>query len=263
MAKYDAFGREIGEDTLSGLGGGSVVEPVPQPDEPRAEPTELPASEPVVSADPVQTVAAPPDPTIRQPGQMWPKRRSRPTGRMWRLAAVLVVIGFGIQLAVESGIDGVGDEDEVVTPLAPVGVDDGNKAATLLSPQRFGAAMDKLRSTDRGRLFNLRLAKDRIDAQLVTGDGRIRITQISPALELRTLATVGGGSGVPTFSLEDVHARAPQRLIRAGARRLDQPRRNVNYLVLTRFGTDLQWAVYFKNGRYAVADAQGRIKRVY
>ena len=31
MPKYDAFGREIGEDTLAGLGGGSEVKPVPKP----------------------------------------------------------------------------------------------------------------------------------------------------------------------------------------------------------------------------------------
>lgn len=33
MAKHDAFGREIGEDTLAGLGGGSEVKPAPEPAE--------------------------------------------------------------------------------------------------------------------------------------------------------------------------------------------------------------------------------------
>ena len=122
--------------------------------------------------------------------------------------------------------------------------------------------MDKLRASGDGRLFTVRLAADRIDAQVVNDEGRMRIAQISPSLDVRTIATVGGGSSVRTFSFEDVRAAAPQRLIRAAARKLDQPRRNVNYLVLTNFGTDLQWAVYFKNGRYAIADAQGRIKRV-
>jgi hypothetical protein len=33
VAKHDAFGREIGEDTLAGLGGGSEVKPAPEPAE--------------------------------------------------------------------------------------------------------------------------------------------------------------------------------------------------------------------------------------
>ena len=261
MAKYDAFGREIGEDTLAGLGGGSVVEPVPQEPQSRPESIERPESEPVPAT--VRVPAPPPDPTVRQPHELWPKRRARPKRGLVLVTAVLVLMGVAIQAAVETGIDGVGDSNEVVTPLQPALIDQGDAEGSLLAPQRFGAAMDKLRSSGAGRLFNLRLASDRIDAQLVTGDGRIKITQVSPALKVRTLATVGGGSAVPSFSFEDVHPRAPQRLIRAAARKLDQPRKNVNYLVLTRFGTDLQWAVYFQNGRYALADAQGRIRRVY
>ena len=33
VAKHDAFGREIGEDTLAGLGGGSKVKATPEPAE--------------------------------------------------------------------------------------------------------------------------------------------------------------------------------------------------------------------------------------
>jgi hypothetical protein len=261
VAKYDAFGREIGEDTLSGLGGRSVAEPVPDAGASRQEPAE-------VTAAPPETAPPPPAPPSRPPGQpLWPRRRPRPTRRMWRLAGVLVLIGFGIQAGVESGIDGAGERDTVVTPLQPVplGEEPSDPAASrsLLTTRRFGAAMDKLRASGRGRLFTLRLAGDRIDAQVETADGKIRVVQVLPSLEVRTLTTVAGGFGVSTFSFEAVRAAAPQRLIRAAARRLEQPATRVNYLSLTPIGEELQWAVYFRNGRHAVGDAHGRIERVF
>jgi hypothetical protein len=243
VAKYDAFGREIGEDTLSGLGGGSVVE--------------QPSSDIETTAPPEEAVAAPP----ARPTPPRPARRPR-RGR--RLIILLVLVGLGVQAAVRSDVDLGGDDRPAVTPLKPfVVADEPAKGASLLTAKRFGAAMEKLRASGPGRLFTLRLAADRIDVQVDTPDGKIRVVQVSDALDVRTLTTVKGGFGLDTFGFDAVRPGAPPRLIRAAARRLGQPRRNVDYLVVTPFGDELRWAVYFKNGRYAIGDDRGRLERVY
>jgi hypothetical protein len=247
VAKYDAFGREIGEDTLSGLGGGSVVEQPASDIE-----TSTLADDPAVAAPPPQPAAA------------RPPRSARRTRRSWRLAVFFVILGLGIQGAVRSGVDLDGDDTTAVAPAKPFVVgEEPAEGASLLTAKRFGAAMDKLRASGPGRLFTLRLAADRIDVQVDTPDGKIRVVQVSRALEVRTLTTVQGGFGVDTFSFDAVRPGAPARLIRAAARRLHQPRSNVDYLVVTPFDDEISWAVYFKNGRYALGDARGRLQRVY
>jgi hypothetical protein len=69
VPKYDAFGREIGEDTLEGLGGAPdatrrPAPPRPEPATPREavpEPSGLPPHEPATPREAVPEPAAPRD----------------------------------------------------------------------------------------------------------------------------------------------------------------------------------------------------------
>ena len=250
MAKYDAFGREIGEDTLSGLGGGSPVE-VHEPAAARVEPT---------------------------PG---PKPKPAPRRRRGRPGVTFVVLLVMIGAAIEGFATG-GDGDEgAVDPgsLAPAVVDSGAGAGegagegvtpnaegvtppSLIGAQQFGGALAALRSSELGRLTHLRVARDRIDAQMLTRNRKINVVQVSPSLEVRRLATTDA-VGLDSFGFGVVRPRAPSRLAREASRKLGVPRSEVDYLLFSRFGGDLQWAAYFRDGRHAVGNVDGRLRRVF
>jgi hypothetical protein len=236
VAKYDAFGREIGEDTLSGLGGGSPVATPAQPAEPSApERTPKPAR----------------------------RRRTRPGAGF---VFLIVLIGIAIQAFVTTGDDesAVAPAERGVTPNMKGVSPPLDKAESLAGAARFESAMASLRSADLGRLTHLRVARDRIDAQLLAGKGRIRIVQISPSLEVRTLATsVTGSRADDSFGYSVIRPRAPQRLARQAARRLGRSPSQVDYWVFSRFAGALQWAVYFRDARHAVGDIDGRLDRVF
>ena len=53
--------------------------------------------------------------------------------------------------------------------------------------------MNRLRTGGYGRLGNLRVAPERIDATLVTKDGRLRQVQIVPGGAVRVIGTTGAG----------------------------------------------------------------------
>ncbi|WP_163592972.1 hypothetical protein, partial [Klebsiella pneumoniae] len=69
------------------------------------------------------------------------------------------------------------------------------------------------------------------DLQYVIGKGRIKVLQVTPGPEVRTIATTGGGFGsVPTTPLSRVDAGSPERLARAAARELRQKTARVDYV---------------------------------
>src|SRR5688572_5789859 len=102
MPKYDAFGREIGEDTLAGLGGDPDSQPRPaMPSEPAdgwSEAAAQPAAEPVSRASPTEVPIAPPQqpqpPSFSIPGQIpgagRPKRTRGVFGGLGCLFSLLV-----------------------------------------------------------------------------------------------------------------------------------------------------------------------------
>ena len=138
-------------------------------------------------------------------------------------------------------------------PANPRGVGRGS----LLRPFAFGAAIKRLRNGGYGRLTNLRVAPERIDAILLTKGGALRNVQIVPGGAVRQFGTATGGfRGVPTMSLAGINSGAPQRLTRSAAERLGVPASRVNYLVYTQFGGVAQWNVYFTGGQIFSADAQ-------
>ena len=112
----------------------------------------------------------------------------------------------------------------------------GLSVTSLLRPAAFGKAMNRLRTGGYGRLTNLRVAPDRIDASMLTKDGRLRQVQVVPGGAVRVLGTSPTGfAGARTMALKGINRSAPSRLTRSAAGRLKQPASRVDYLVLSEF----------------------------
>ena len=138
----------------------------------------------------------------------------------------------------------------------------GLSITSLLRPAAFGKAMTRLRTGGYGRLTNLRVAPERIDASMLTKDGRLRQVQVAPGGAVRVIATSPSGfAGARTMTMQGIERNAPSRLTRSAAGRLKQPAGRVDYLVLSEFAGTRQWNVYFKGGQIFSADSHGRITR--
>jgi hypothetical protein len=173
-------------------------------------------------------------------------RRRRAAGLL-AVAGVVAVVGIAARQAGEPAL-------EPSRPSAPAGLQPGS----LILRAPFATAMRLLAAERLGRLYTLRLAPDRIDARLLTHDGRIRDVRIRPGGRLRRRGTSAGGFGfVDTIPFARVAAAAPERATRAAARRLGLHPRQVEFLSLTRAG----WTVVFDGGRQLTADRLGRLRR--
>ena len=268
MPEYDAFGREIGEDTLQQWRQGSG----PLPDDPAPVPPKPPQPAPVsVSAGdplggPAPAPAAPPqqprERVVVAPG-MRPRKRRRGMARL----IVLLVFGW-IAFNVISGI--AGKVDEVARTItipnlsppeaakAPVGLEQGS----LLRPAKFREAIAQIRRRGEGKLQNLRVAPERIDATLISDRGTLINVQVSATEGYRRFSESGPGftasDAVPFGKLD---ARIPRKVTRAAAERVGAPVDQINYLVPSLSDGKVVWGAYFKNGAIFLADARGRITR--
>ena len=255
MGERDAFGREKEEDALAGLGWG---EREPSTTQGGGQP---PATQ-------LTTAGAPP-------------RRRRGSGLgVGTLAVLLLVVAIGAAATVLT----TGKTDDTkpapsaaVTPgktkqqpaneqpateappaTPPKGVDHGS----LVLRTNFGAAMRRLSTSGRGRLHSLRVAPDRIDVQLLTKTGRLRMIQIRPGGGVRELNTTGTGfSHLQTIPFAAVNSAGPFRMVSAAAKRLGRNARSVDYLVLTDFAGRRIWSVFFKDGKHFIGDVSGRLER--
>jgi hypothetical protein len=169
MPKYDAFGREIGEDPLAGWRAEEAAPREAVPDEPAPAPAPAAESAPV---DPPRAAAPPERP--RLPSQRVVRiempRRRRPRV-VARLIILLVVLGLGASLAVNGGRE-LEDAIRDIPPVEaegppPVGLERGS----LVRPAELRRAFAQLQDANLGRVYTLRLAPERIDAQLITGGG--------------------------------------------------------------------------------------------
>jgi hypothetical protein len=79
--------------------------------------------------------------------------------------------------------------------------------------------------------------------------------------ELQRFSTSDTGASPPTIRFDRIDPGAPERLVRRGARRVDAPARQIDYLVLGT-GPGLPWGAYFKAGGIVQGDARGRPRRV-
>jgi hypothetical protein len=287
MPKYDAFGREIGEDPLAGLGWttGGTVKPSPVPDtEPEAPPpsaifgtppADAPASDAAPPEAPPPTFAAsPPDPRPTPTFQRPPRRRRSGGGA--RIMSRLITFGIFIAIAaavipnvtskVKDATDGLKiDIPDVQTPAIPetkpvkppVGLGDGS----LLRPVAFGRALRKLRARNLGRPTHLSVRPERIDLQTVR-NGRLTSSQLSTAGGFRKFSTSGPGfTNATTIPWAKLDPTAPQRLVRAAAERIRKPVSKIDYVVPSLFDGKLIWGAYFKGGQIVQGDARGKVTR--
>jgi hypothetical protein len=132
----------------------------------------------------------------------------------------------------------------------------GLAGRSLITPLNLARALGRLHG--RGRLRLLSVRSDRIDAQLVTGGGKLRNVQVAFDGRLRDFGAHGSGAGgLPTIAFARVDPAAAQRIVRAAARRAGTKPARVDYLVLLELPNGQSWNVYFKSGIHFMADAHG------
>jgi hypothetical protein len=286
MPKYDAFGREIGEDTLSQWrseesrdDAGEAI-PVERP-EPEREKPEAPGPEPepvvMVSASEPETPA--PERTVRVEMPRPSGRRRRRPRTISRLIIVLIVIGVGVNLIVNAGRE-IGDAidgsiPDVIEGAAPDAIDPavpdvqaepdapppaGLQPGSLIRPAALREALRRLRAENVGRPHTLRLDPTRLDATMIEGN-RLSAVQLSHTGDLRTVTSASGGGHLEPMGWRLIDPAAPSRLARAAAAKLRRPVTGVNYLVATLQGGEVMWGVYFKNGAIFLGDPHGRLNR--
>jgi hypothetical protein len=322
VPKYDAFGREIGEDTLKGLGGSPSPAPAESSWEARtdreeatwqaAERVEVARQQAADEAADVQAertedarqdaagesrYTATPRPTFVRPGAEGAQRqalasqlsgvlaqaaatrasasgptvRRRTAGRGCLVTIVILVVVFAALGAIGAIVGSVdvktegGTSNAIPEAVKPKPAPKGLGPGSLVRQDRFAAALRQIRTKGGGRLTNLRLAPERIDATLLTGAGRLRNVQIKPggALERFGPDSGAGFDQTSTIPFARINAAAPQRLARAGAERIGVKVATLQYLVPTTFNGSVAWAAYFTRGRYVIGDASGRFQRKY
>jgi hypothetical protein len=278
VGERDAFGREVGEDTLAGLGWTPSAPPEAANWElaapPPAQPTEAipaPAAPSPVAAGPLAPVAATPRPQAVQPPRVQPprpaqtfvlppRRRRRPGfAGLFVLIAILVAGFIGAGAAINAGrhaIDSIpGAIDNIQAPK-PAPTPQGVQTGSLLRSAALSAALDRLPV---GRLESLRVAPASITAETIKGT-RVHIVHVFSDGRLTDVTSPAKGSADPALQVDTA---APSRLLRTAARRAHRSSNRVDYLVLLRVNRATQWHLYFDDGLHYSADAAGRhVKRV-
>ena len=258
MPKYDAFGREIGDDPLETLR--ETTNPVPA-EPPRVE-VAAPEDETAAWSGGHEPESAPPQIVIAPPEFVRPRRRRRGFPVILVLGVIVAGIGLAANSVVDEGKDLI---DRAIPELPDVDVDAapdasppaGLQAESLILEDNFADAIKTLAGSGLGRPTSLRIAPDRIDAQLLEG-GTIHVVQITPDGELRDFGS-SQGSG-PVIAFKAIDPAAPERIVRKGATR-KSPARDIDYVFISRSPSQTVGA-YFKNGRIVIGDAHGRPQRV-
>jgi hypothetical protein len=260
VPKYDAFGREIGEDTLEGLAG----EPASATP---AEPPQQEFSMPQATAMPQFELPATGAPVIHI-------RRRSGLGCFVGLLILVGIVALPILAIVGTAGDAIDSITETIdsvpdirvpeppeAPPPPAKPPTGIAGRSMVAPANFGKALRRLDRAGLGRVTSLRLSPDRADAQFVKGRRR-RSAQVDFTGKLSRSPATPGGTGLSTAALNAIDFKAPARLVRGSAARYGVPVRRIDYLVLT--GDPIQghrWVAYFKNGPYVQGDRSGRVVR--
>lgn len=281
MAERDPFGRLPDENPLAGLGWLSdgiesqtaatpVVAAAASDDEPDGRPNEAKRIR-------IAAKAASPEATLRDLLVSVQKLKSSTAaspapvavsnvGRIVKVVffvAVLAVIAlsFGTLSSVTETVkDGVSDlPAKVGVPESePVGLDE----ESMLVRDNLAPALRRMRTTGLGRLRSLSIRPARIDAQLLTSDGRLRSVQQRFDGRLSELSVSGAGfAALPTIPFARADSAVPSRLARRAAKRAGRAVSQVDYVALVDTGPASVWTVVMKDGGQFVADARGRITR--
>ncbi len=299
MPKYDAFGREIGEDTLSGLGGeekaatGSdwearIAEARTAQEAEQAAQRAVPEPEPVVftgapqvpvAPPPPQPSAAPRQPTVAIPkgipSTAMPRRGRRGRGGIGCFVALLFlgVIVIGPIIAIVSFVGDTSDTVRRAIDEATRGVpgstnDEGAPpqglgARSLIRADNLAPALRKIAADDPGKLSDLVIRADRISATLVAH--RTRTTSVLLDYQGNLSSSGEHDTSVPpdTLPWAVIDPTAPQRLARAGAGKAGA--NDINYVIArppTVFDTGkVSWYAYYNSGRIVQGDAHGKPTR--
>jgi hypothetical protein len=266
VPEYDAFGREIGENTLSGLGG-DAAPPRAEPAAPRPEP------EPAPTPAPPQVALSMPE---SAPVAVMPPGRRRRAGGLGCLIG-LVVLGaivagpviaiVGLVGSASDVIDGVNDAIDPenldlpgVTPpeAAPAGI----TGKSMIAQGNLAGALARLEQDGYAKVVDITVWPDRFDAETVKG-GKAR------DVEIRADGGVTRGDASPanrargTVAIAALDPAAPTRLVRASAKRYGVRAKGINYVIASSPGFEPghHWVAYFKNGVYVEGDARGRVLR--
>jgi hypothetical protein len=152
--------------------------------------------------------------------------------------------------------------EEPAEPAEPAKPPTGLGPRSLIREENFAKAVRRLRRSGIGRLTNLRVAADRIDAQLKTAKGELSSVQVGYKLDLRRFSTTGPGfDSVPTFPFSAIETSAPQRLARESVKRRGVSVKRVDYLVITKFSDDVIWSLFFNDSVHYVGDRSGHFVR--
>ncbi len=259
MPKYDAFGREIGEDTLAGWRSGEAVE------RPAAEPEPAEAATAPPQPEPEPTVTAGPPPQARPPMPILRPRRRR------RGPLITLLIVAGVVIFAGNIVSGISDEvaknvpdfefqvPDVDVPEAPADAPPpvGLGGESMIRPAGLRKAIADLEGRQLGvETWTFRLAPERIDATFVKKGLRHVQLRFDGTFQ-RFSVSRGNYAHLPTVNISELDVRAPQRLVRAAARRIGKPTSRIDYLIPQTDG----WIAYFKGGQYFKGDRHGRALR--
>jgi hypothetical protein len=273
VPEYDAFGREIGEQ----------ADAFGREAEARVAPAEEAAPE-VVEVDPgdpeamTAAIEAAPEDAVVVPAT----EVSRGAGRTIRpLPAVMVVVAFaGAGIAVlaatnrsddafqvpafaTSVFEETLDAPQAATPAAPATPAEaprGLAEGSLIRTEALAPVLVELRRI--GRLRLLRVAADRVTAQLVDDRGRLVLFQRAWDGEAgEIVARAAGAGGGPTVPWSSVRSAVPARIVRRVADRNGTPSSAVDYLVLLPLGDRPQWSAFSPGHPTWTASPAGRLLR--
>ena len=300
MAERDPFGRLPDENPLAGLGslsdGIESYEP-PQPvvsarppgdgrddaGEAGASPHDEPGERKRKPRRPGAGQPGSPEATLRdllvsvqtmKSGGTTPPV-ARDVGRIVKAVFVLAIIvvilsSLGALMSFSgSVVDSVSDlPDRVGLPqegtsagepaAEPVGLGEGS----MLLRRNLEPALRRMRTSGLGRLKSLSIRPARVDAQLLTKDGRLRSVQQRFDGKLTSFSLSGPGFGaLGTIPFARADPAVPARLARRAAERVGRRVSQVDYVVLVESGPESVWTIVMKGGGQFIADARGRITR--
>jgi hypothetical protein len=301
VPEYDAFGREIGENTLAGLGGGDEYAPARKPPrdgwsdeqlaeaaavEPDAEATaaeplsdgwsgaaapsgdaaaEAPAAQPAFEAPEHEPTA----PAFGQPAATVRVRKRTGAGCLAGLIVLVVIAAVPI-FAVVGIVGSASDAIDEVTD-AFESLPDGPPVIPEVSPPPAGVQGASLvaRANLAPALERLapmgRAATMRLAPEridaLLVKGSQQRLVQLTNDGALTRGPAAERSGGLPPIALAAIDPAAPARLVRRSAARFDVRPADINYLVLSAAPGGHRWVAYFKNGVYVEGDRRGRVIR--
>jgi hypothetical protein len=276
VPEYDAFGREIGENTLSGLGGEAGAAPPQPPAEPAPAP---PPSDGWTTTAPPQPAPEPAQVTFSVPDGA--PVTVMPTVRRRRMGGLGCLIGLVILAAVVAGpviavfsivgsasdvIDDVTDAIDDRTAIVPDVPDPpteptGITGRSLIAEDNLSAALRRIEQDGFAKAERVTVRPAGLDADTVKG-GRGRSIQIGYDGAITRGDASPTRAPFGTIRLASLDPAAPARLVRGSAERYRVKPKGVTHIIAgPGFDGGQRWVAYFKNGIYVEGDAKGRVTR--